>query len=282
LVLASRTAGTAEVATDVLHNVGNVLNSINISARFIEDKITNSKAENLKKVVDLLSEHTGDLGTFLTENARGKHIPIYLAEVTRFLLGEQKVISEKLQSLTKNVGHVKQIIKAQQGYARSGGAVALMQIDEVIEDAMEINYAALKQYGIELHCELAELPRIHTDKQRVLQILVNLITNAKQALAESEQTRKVLTIRSYKHGGDALRIEVADNGIGILKENMPRIFKHGFTTKKNGHGFGLHSSALAAREMGGSLTVHSDGTGHGARFTLELPLKSEAVTKGSR
>jgi C4-dicarboxylate-specific signal transduction histidine kinase len=160
--------------------------------------------------------------------------------------------------------------------------VASANIDEVIEDAVDINHAALKKYGIDLRYELADLPKIHMDKQRVLQILVNLITNAKQALAKSEKARKVLTIRSDRHGEDALRVDVVDNGIGISKEDMPRIFTHGFTTKKNGHGFGLHSSALAAREMGGSLTVHSDGPERGARFTLELPFKSAVVTKESR
>ncbi|MBN2314718.1 MAG: PAS domain S-box protein [Sedimentisphaerales bacterium] len=154
-------------------------------------------------------------------------------------------------------------------------------IDEVIEDAVEINHAALKQYAVDLRCELADLPRIHRDKQRVLQILVNLITNAKQALGESEQTQKVLSIRSYRHGENALRVDEVDNRIGISKENMPRMFTHAFTTKKRGHGFGLHSSALAAREMGGSLTVDSEGLGHGATFTLELPLnQSEALADG--
>lgn len=278
LVLATRTAGTAEVATDILHNVGNVLNSINVSACFIEDKLTKSKTENLKKVIDLLSEHTDDLGTYITEDERGKHIPVYLMEVVKFLLEEQKTISEKLRSLKKNVEHIKQIIKAQQSYARSGGTEAPMNIDEVIADAIEINHVALKQYGIDLRYELAELPVIHMDKQRVLQILVNLITNAKQAMAESDRTQKELTIRSYRHGEDALRIEVSDNGIGISKENLPRIFEHGFTTKKKGHGFGLHSCMVAAREMGGSLAVHSDGSGCGATFTLELPCRRVEVS----
>ena len=281
LVLASRRAGMAELATDILHNVGNVLNSINVSASFIEEKVSNSKAANLKKVIDILADHTGDLGTFLTEDARGRHIPLYLTEAARFILEEQNMVIERLQSLTKNVEHLKQIIKAQQSYARSGGMQELTKIDEVIEDAVETNQAALDRYGIDLQFELAELPEFRMDKQRVLQILVNVISNAKQALTASEESEKVLAIRSYKHHEDTLRIEVSDNGIGISGENLPEIFTYGFTTKKKGHGFGLHSSAVAAREMGGSLTVHSDGPGHGATFTLEIPLsKSGAIADG--
>lgn len=281
LVLASRRAGMAEVATDVLHNVGNVLNSVNVSARFIADKVLNSKASNLKKVIDILAEHTGDLGTFLTGDERGKHIPIYLTEAARFILDEQNMIAERLQSLTKNIEHLKQIIKAQQNYARTGGIEVFASIGEVIEDAVEIHHAALKRYGIDVKFELTELPRLQMDKQRILQILVNLITNAKQALAESAKPEKVLTIRSSRHGKDNVRIEVADNGVGISPESMTRMFTYGFTTKKSGHGFGLHSSAVAAREMGGSLSVHSDGPGHGATFILELPqTKSGAITDG--
>jgi PAS domain S-box-containing protein len=282
LVLASRKAGMAEVATDVLHNVANVLNSINVSANFINEKLSNSKATNLKRVTDILAEHTGDLGTFLTQDDRGKHIPVYLTEAARLIVDEQTLITEKLRFLTKNVQHVTQIIKAQQSYSRSGGVEACVSVHEVIEDAIEINHAAMERYGIELRRDLTELPRARMDRQRILQILVNLMTNAKQALSDSDRQERVLTIRCGKHGPDRLRIEVADNGVGIERENLSRIFTHGFTTKAGGHGFGLHGSALAAREMGGCLTVHSDGPGHGATFTLELPLKSEVTADGCR
>jgi signal transduction histidine kinase len=112
---------------------------------------------------------------------------------------------------------------------------------------------------------------IQTEKHRVLQILVNLIRNAKYALDDSKRTDKLLTIKLGRNGGDHIKIDVVDNGVGIPEENLTRIFGHGFTTRSNGHGFGLHSSALAIKELGGSLTAHSDGVGKGATFTLLLP-----------
>jgi len=278
LVKASHKAGMAEVATDVLHNVGNVLNSINVSAHFIHEKLLNSRATNLKKVTDMVSDHADDLGAFLTKDERGKHIPVYLTEVAGLIVNEQEAIAEKLQSLIRNVDHIKQVIKSQQGYARAGGVEVLTAINDVIEDAVEINRTGLKRHGLDLKLELAELPKIHMDKQRVLQILVNLISNSKYALSESQKQEKLLTIRCNRHSEDRLRVEVVDNGVGIVKENMTRIFQHGFTTKEHGHGFGLHGSALAAKEMGGSLTAHSDGPGLGATFTLELPFKTDAQT----
>jgi two-component system NtrC family sensor kinase len=282
IVESAHRAGMAEVATDVLHNVGNVLNSINVSAKYIQDKILNSKVTNLKKVIDMLSDHIDDLGAFLTKDERGRHIPVYLTEATKLIIHEHAGMIEKLGSLTKNVEHIKQIIKAQQGYARAGGVEMFINMTEVIEDAIEINSASLARHGVDLKLDLAELPKIRLDKQRVLQILVNLISNAKHALSKNEQQEKVLAIRCYRHGEDRLRIDVEDNGVGISNENTAKIFRHGFTTREGGHGFGLHSSALAAKDMGGSLAVHSDGPGRGASFTLELPLKMKQATGRSQ
>ena len=78
------------------------------------------------------------------------------------------------------------------------------------------------------------------------------------------------------NGCGRVKISVMDNGVGIPCENLTRIFRFGFTTRKNGHGFGLHSGALAAHELGGALRAHSDGLGQGATFTLELPLSQNS------
>jgi len=278
LIAAAHRAGMAEVATDILHNVGNVLNSINISASSIRDTVLNSRAKSLKRVADMILEHTDDLGTFVAEDERGKHIPVYLAEAARLMLDEQADITERIQSLTKNLEYIKQIIQAQQGYARAAGVNVLTRVSEVIEDALEINRAGLARHGVDFRLELTELPKVYVDKQRTLQILVNLISNGKYALSRSPKQESLLIIRSRRQGENRLRIEVSDNGVGIAQENMPKIFTHGFTTKKHGHGFGLHSSAIAAREMGGALYAHSDGPGRGATFALELPFRSEEAS----
>ncbi len=277
LVEASRRAGMAEVATDVLHNVGNILNSINVTSTLIKDKVSNLRVAKLKKVSDMLKEHADDLGTYLTEDSKGKHVPVYLTEIAAFLNDEQVDIIDKLGSLTENVNHIKEIISVQQSYAKVSGVEVSTSIEELIENAIHINSAGLERHGTRLERKLDKLGMVEIDKQRVLQILVNLINNAKYALSGSGKEDKVLTVRAYKHGEDRLRIEVADNGIGIAEENMVKIFEHGFTTKENGHGFGLHSGALTAKEMGGSLTVHSQGPGHGATFTLELPYKAVEI-----
>ena len=277
LLVASRMAGMAEVATDVLHNVGNVLNSINVSTSLIQEKVLNSKSSSLLKVTEMLTEHANDMKTFITEDQQGKHIPVFIIEAAKLIADEQAYVIDKLKLLTDSVEHIKQIINTQQAYARAGGVEVLTDIKDVINNAIEINSAGLKRHGIKIKLELDELPDVHIDRHRVLQILVNLLSNGKYALSKCQNQEKLLTIRCYKHGKNRVRIEVIDNGVGIPRENLTKIFRHGFTTKQNGHGFGLHSSALAAKEIKGSLTAQSDGPGHGATFTLELPLHLKEI-----
>jgi signal transduction histidine kinase len=269
----SRQAGMAEIATNVLHNVGNVLNSVNISTGLIVESVKASRASNLAKVVTLLGEHAHDLGEFITNDPRGKHVPAHLAQLSEHLLADQEAIVGELDSLRRNVEHIKEIVAMQQNYATVGGVKEMINVVNLVEDSLRMNEGALNRHRVEVIREFEEVPPINIEKHKILQILVNLVGNAKHACQESERTDKRLTMR-VGDGDGRIKISVMDNGVGIPPENLTRIFNHGFTTRKEGHGFGLHSGALAAKELGGSLTVQSEGLGKGATFTLELPLKA--------
>jgi signal transduction histidine kinase len=180
----------------------------------------------------------------------------------------------ELDGLTKNVEHIKQIVAMQQSYSKLGGVRETLSLAEVVDDALQLNDAALGRHGVKVAREYEPLPPLALDRHKVLQILINLIRNAKYALDDANPPVKQLTIRLGRNGCNTVQVAVSDNGVGIAPENLTRIFQHGFTTRKDGHGFGLHNAALAAQEMGGTLRVHSDGTGRGATFTLELPLPS--------
>ena len=276
LVEASRLAGMAEVATDVLHNVGNVLNSVNVSAASIDKSLSDPQLNNVKKVAEMISEHMEDIGNYLTKDSQGKHIPTYLIKTIKKLIADQVKLMEKVQNIQANIGHISEIISMQQSHARSIGFQIEASLIEVIEDAIKINHTTLERNNICLVKEIEDFGIVTIDKPRILQIVINLIRNSSESLAKSDQEDKQLTIRCYKHTENMIRIEVSDNGIGISSENIKKIFRHGFTTKEKGHGFGLHSSALAAQEMGGSLSAHSEGVGYGATFRLEFPLINEA------
>ncbi len=284
LVTTARQAGMAEIATNVLHNVGNVLNSVNVSAGLVSRRVHTSKTAGLAWAVRMMNEHAADLGDFLTRDEKGKLLPEYLNKLAEALTAEQASILEELGQLTKSVDHIKDIVATQQSYAGASHLVEPIQIRDLVDDALRMNAGALMRHDVTVIKEIAEVPVLLLDRHRVLQILVNLISNAKQAMDATTGRPHQMTLRveivefvdpADGAAGRCLQICVKDEGEGIAAENLMRIFTHGFTTRQNGHGFGLHSCALAAREMGGTLTARSDGPGCGATFTLELPLKAE-------
>jgi PAS domain S-box-containing protein len=277
LLSASRQAGMAEVATGVLHNVGNVLNSVNVSASLVYDRLKQTKSANLGKLATLLNEHGHDLAQFLTEHPKGKVIPSYLASLAELLAKERTELLNELTLLNKHVQHIKDIVAMQQSYARISGVTEVLPVAELLEDALQLNEAGFTRHGIHVVREFAAVPPVAVDKHKVLQILINLLRNAKHALQEYEQADRRIRLSIEQNGHNRVQIVVQDNGVGIAPENLTRVFSHGFTTKKQGHGFGLHSGALAAKEMGGSLTAHSEGLGKGSSFILELPI-AEAKT----
>jgi len=271
LVRASRQAGMAEVASSVLHNVGNVLNSVNVSANLLDELIQTSKAPGLARVAAMLEEQGDQLGSFIASDDRGKRLPTYLAQLSSQLLADREAALKELASLVKSVEHIKDIVRMQQTYATHGGVVESVAVADLVNDSVRLNAEAFSRHGVTLACEFEEVPAITVDKHRVVQILVNLIRNAKYACEDSGQSDKRITIRVTRCAL-GVAIAVVDNGVGIPTENMTRIFSHGFTTRPGGHGFGLHSAALAAQELKGSLRVASDGPGSGATFRLELPI----------
>ena len=271
LLETSRQAGMAEVATGVLHNVGNVLNSVNVSATLVAETLAKSKAVNLTKVAALLREHAADLGAFLTSDPKGKQLPDYFSQLVEHLAGERATLLKEMEQFRRDIEHIKDIVSMQQSYAKVSGVTESIQAIELVEDALRLNAGALVRHEVQVVREYAADPTLVIDKHKALQVLVNLIRNANYACDESGRKDKQITVRITSNAGRSC-IAVIDNGVGIPAENLTRIFHHGFTTRKDGHGFGLHSGALAAQELGGSLLAQSDGVGHGATFTLELPL----------
>jgi C4-dicarboxylate-specific signal transduction histidine kinase len=221
--------------------------------------------------VQLLRAHEAGLADFLARDPKGRQVPAFLAAVSTQLDAEQAFLAGELRGLQQNVEHIKHIVSTQQSFAKLSGTRESLALADLAEDALRIHAVALTRHGIEIVRDFAPGPAVTTDRHKVLQILVNLVGNAKHALNARAHGRR-LTLRLRPADGDRVRLEVADNGMGIAAENLARIFNHGFTTKKDGHGFGLHSGANSAKELGGSLAAASAGPGLGATFTLELPL----------
>ena len=276
LVDASRKAGMADVATSVLHNVGNVLNSVNVSASVVAGIARSSKGAGIGRAMALLRAQP-DPGHFLTHDPRGKKLIEYLESIAGALDGERTKTVDELGALERNIEHIKVIVTMQQSHARVTDTVERVSLRSLVDDAIRIHAASLDRHTIEVARELCDVDEIVTDRHKLFQILMNFLTNAGQALKEREEGRR-LVVRTRREGHDLVSIEVEDNGVGIPPENLTKIFAHGFTTKAEGHGFGLHSSANTAAEMGGRIEARSDGPGCGAVFKLVLP---EAMSRVS-
>lgn len=277
LLEASRQAGMAQVATGVLHNVGNVLNSVNISANILRDSISaNSRLKMLKQVTDLMRAQGDTLTRYLAEDPRGRLVPKLVMEVVEQMIASQPDTQRELEHMVQNVDHIKQIVAMQQSYAKAGGVMQTLNPAGLFEEATRLAQASADRHGVRITPFLSVVPEMETDRHQVLQILVNFITNAVQAVKHQPDGNRRVSLRLVPEA-DRIKFVVEDNGAGIPAENLQKIFQHGFSTRKDGHGFGLHSGAIAARNLGGTVQVFSVGPGHGARFTLELPLRMPAA-----
>jgi PAS domain S-box-containing protein len=277
LLVSSREAGMAVVATGVLHNVGNVLNSVNISASMVESGLKRSKVQSLVELAQLVDQHKQDLAGFLTSDQRGRVIPDYLGKLANTMASEQERLLAEISSLSRHVSHIKDIISVQQSTATAAGLVEPTNICTAIEDAILVIMPSATRHHAQIVRNFSDVPAVVTDKHKLLQIIVNLLSNAIDAVKPVAVIRAGSIRISVRPSGEShIVIDVSDNGVGIAPENLTRIFAHGFTTKKGGHGFGLHSSALAAAELKGSLNVRSDGPQTGATFTLTLPISVNA------
>ena len=272
LLTTSRMAGMADVATNVLHNVGNVLNSVNVLAAAIAGHVEKSRVGGVSKLAELLSRHEGDLGEFVTQDAAGRCVPDHLGRLGAHLSDEQARLMDKIKALTESIQHIKEIVAMQQNYAKASGLRETASIAEVVEDALRMCSGALARHEIELERDYEDVPPFTLDRHKALQILFNLLDNAKHACWESGRKNKRIIVRIRRVANERARVDVIDNGAGVAPENIGRLFTQGFSTRMSGHGFGLHSSILAAQDMGGILSFCGNDPNPGAVFTLEIPL----------
>ena len=271
LVVASRQAGMAEVASGVLHNVGNVLTSVNLIVHDVQDRLKTTRLSHLRRVVEVLQREQPRLVKFLTEEDGGRQLPDFLAKLDAHLTSENTQLLTDVEGLVRHFEHIREIIVTQQGSAQLFGVTESLGPAQLFEDALRLNAESLERHGISLERVFEPVGQVKADRHKVLQILVNLLKNAKDALQAVKPGERLIRVSVSAVSSEALCLSVQDNGPGILPVNLTRIFQHGFTTKPTGHGFGLHSSVLAAREMNGDLVATSPGLGHGSTFILTLP-----------
>jgi signal transduction histidine kinase len=272
----AREVGMAEIATNVLHSVGNVLTSAVINLEQMREAVDSSHMGRAQQLTTVLEEHRDDLVDFLTRDSRGKLVPGYFCGLVKELLRERVGLREHMEAMSWHIEHIRSIVQMQQNYAGSTLLIDECDLSQLVTDAVRTQTAALQRHGIDFRCEVPDPCRGRMDRHKVLQILINLLANAKYALAETPQGQRQLLVRLTLEG-EMARIQVVDNGKGISPELRGKLFSQGFTTRKDGHGFGLHFSALAAQLLGGNLGLESEGLGKGVTATLVLPLNPRST-----
>ena len=267
----ARSAGMAEVASGVLHNVGNVLNSVNVSTSMLKSHVKNSKINNLEKLVGMIKDHEDDLCDFLKVDEKGKYVIPFLYGFSEQLQKDKKLQIAELDSLSDNIEHIKNIVTMQQSYTGNMGVIERVKASALMDDAVNINVSSMTKHKITVERSYDDDPEISVDKHKLMQVLVNLVSNAGHAVSNNEGDKKV-TVKIHKNKDDIV-FSVEDNGIGMAAEDMERIFEFGFKKRVGGHGYGLHHSAIMAKDLDGKIKVSSDGLGKGARFELSIPIK---------
>ncbi len=266
----SRQLGMAEVASDVLHNIGNVLNSINVSIGVVADLMKNSMVGDVGRISQLFTKHQDDLGTYFSTSPKGKQIPAYLEKLSSQLVEEQRTAIAELERLRENAHHAQQCVASQQDLAKVKGITEPVSVIELMEEAVAANQELLETLQITVIREFHEIPLLIVDKRQVFEVMVDVIRNACQAMASVETKALVVRAKLIPGPPDSVCLEIQDSGSGIASDDLIKIFGQGKTTKDGGRSMSLHNGALVAKNLGGALRAHSEGIGHGATFSLEL------------
>lgn len=267
MIESAHKAGMAEIATDNLHNIGNVLNSVKTSAYLLDESIKEFPMEGFHKSCRLLLENRENLAYFLTHQETGQKLIDYLLNLDKQFSTLLLEVETNASRISDKVKAIEEVIASQQDYIGTSAFTETLVLEKVIEDALALLSDLLQSEQIQVKKVFQPSLNLSVQKSKLLHTLINLIKNAIQAMMDMPAGQRMLEIRSYQEG-ESVCIEIADNGTGIEEKNLNRIFNHGFTTHKDGFGFGLHSCANYLDEMGARITAYSDGPGKGATFRI--------------
>ncbi|MBU3917720.1 response regulator [bacterium] len=273
LIEVAHRAGMADIAAGIIHNVGNILNSVKSSAYLMrQDVVQNSGIKWLKKANALQKEHESDIEDFIVNNPKGKQLLQFYMLLEGEIEKVQSRLGEEIDRLDSHVNKAIEVISAQQAYAGTSSFSERMDLSKIVNDTLAIHATALESDSIAIDKDFQEIPEVLVQKTKLIHILTSLIQNAKEAMIKTPSAERKLKI-SIVADNEAAFIRFSDTGCGIKKENLRKIFFHGFSTKESSQGFGLHRCANYMTEMGGRMWAESEGSG--AIMVLRFPLEKK-------
>ncbi|MEX0769919.1 MAG: two-component regulator propeller domain-containing protein [Balneolaceae bacterium] len=278
LVEKAHKAGMADIATGVIHNVGNILNSVNTSAEMIKESVKKSNVEKLCQANSILRKHIDEMEEFISNDPKGMKLMEYYLALEEPLKNEMSYVLQQSERLSDKINLISEVISAQQSHVGADIQADQTSLLEMIDNALTLLAGSIERHGIVIEKDLQATDPIVTQRSKLIHVLVNIFKNAKEAMADYTTNEKNITIKTWQ-GESYVYLSVSDNGPGIKPEHLDKIFTHGFTTKKNGHGFGLHNTANSMNEMGGKIEVQSEGEGKGTTFILSFPVHPISAVK---
>ncbi|MFT6832024.1 MAG: signal transduction histidine kinase [Planctomycetota bacterium] len=271
-VRSARIAGMSDVSMGVVHSAGNILNSVNVSTKLLAKELAEIGISDLRAMIAELKEHQNDLATYVTQDPNGRFLLPFLSATTEALDDLRTRCLVELESVEHGVGHVIDLIRSQEKYAIGAAVVESTNIDEVINQALNIATLAGED-ATEIHIErsYSKISEVHIDRHKLTSVLINIISNAVEALNLSELKEKRLELAIYPMNDARFVIEIMDTGVGIAPENLDLIFTASFSTKDDSSGQGLHTTANLCKELGIAIGTVSEGEGFGSVFKLRVP-----------
>ncbi len=268
-------AGMAEIASNIMHNIGNVLNSIHVSSEHISSILNRSKINELAQINQLLKANKEALALFLTRDSKGKLIPEYFNQVADTLEQDHRELEKESERMVQKINLIGEAIELQQGQSRPGSFYESVMIGGFLEDILKIMRPGFSKNGVTVSVKnnLEESMVIDIPKNKMFNVLLNIIKNAYESVKENDTDNRLIDINIFSPKPEFIQFDISDNGSGIAPENLESLFNFGFTTKKRGNGFGLHYCANAMQEMGGFISAKSDGLNKGALFSITIPVK---------
>lgn len=276
LIEEAQKAGVGETVTGLLHNLGNILTSVIVSAEQMNAIADGSKVSVLSRVADLMEEHSHDLASFVVRDPKGSKLPTFIDEATKLISSEQSLLSVESHGVEERIALLLKVIAMEGQYPSSFDSMERVDLKGLIQDSMQLYEYSLQKRGIQVaFLEEGPVPVCRVNPYKTIHILTNLIQNASDAIVAQNRADGLIRITLQRYDDQFNMVSVEDNGCGMSSDQLDSVFTYGFTTKFSGHGFGLYSCVVSMQEMGGEIRVASDGPGQGAVFTLLVPLQTE-------
>ncbi len=269
LVEHAQKEGMADIAANILHSIGNTLNSMNVSLLLLKESAASQLYDDIVLAGRLLEKNMERLEEFLVSDDKGKKLMRFYLSLGDLAEKLQLQLSRNMKRLGLKINAINSVVTAQQNYAGVDDKFEELLLEPIIEDALKLNQDIFERQSIKVVRDYEPGFTVYVHRGKLFFIIFSILSNAKDAMSIIPNSDKRILIRTYTNSlGKHLMI--SDSGRGISKVDLERIFEYGFSTKEGRTGYGLHSCSRYIEDMGGIIYAQSEGEKKGATFIIRF------------